>query len=190
MSSHTRSFMAALDLSCRLPVCAPLSMRRALGVVGLAEVITHLPRIYGEYRKLVSYARNNRPDAALLTDNPDFNLRLAADLKRLGVPVFYLVAPQVWAWRQGRVKTIRSLVDKLFCLFPFEEEWFRERGVEATYIGHPLAFTVRRTCTRDEFLRSSPTSLRPPHACPAPGQPDRRSVGGTFPLVLESCPAN
>lgn len=123
-----------------------------ISVVGLAEVVGHLPRIYGEYRRLIRYARRNSPAAALLTDNPDFNLRLARQLKRSGVPIFYLVAPQVWAWRQGRVKTIRQLVDKLFCLFPFEEAWFRERGVDATYIGHPLAKLVRPAFTRAEFL--------------------------------------
>jgi lipid-A-disaccharide synthase len=123
----------------------------ALAVVGLAEVATHLPRIYGEYRKLLRYVRKHRPAAAILTDNPDFHLRLARHLKRLGVPVFYLVAPQVWAWRQGRVKIIRKLVDKLFCLFPFEEPWFRERGVNALFIGHPLASMVRTSCSAKTF---------------------------------------
>ena len=129
----------------------PVIDAASLAVVGLAEVVGHLPRIYGEFRKLVRYAQDHRPDAALLTDNPDFHLRLARRLKRLGVPVFYLVAPQVWAWRQGRVRIIRDVVDKLYCLFPFEEHWFRERGVDATYIGHPLAHTVRITRSRREF---------------------------------------
>jgi lipid-A-disaccharide synthase len=123
-----------------------------LGVVGLAEVAGHLPGIYREYRKLIRFAEEHPPDAAILTDSPDFHLRLARHLKRLKVPVFYLVAPQVWAWRQGRVKTIRQLVDKLFCLFPFEEAWFRSHGVNATYIGHPLAAMVRRKLPRDEFF--------------------------------------
>jgi lipid-A-disaccharide synthase len=123
-----------------------------LSVVGLAEVVAHLPRIYREYRKLARVARERRPVAALLTDNPDFHLRLARRLKEAGTPVFYLVAPQAWAWRAGRVKTIRALVDKLFCLFPFEEAWFRERGVDATYIGHPLAARARVRQSRDEFL--------------------------------------
>jgi lipid-A-disaccharide synthase len=133
-----------------------------LGVVGLAEVAGHLPAIYGEYRKLIRFAEEHPPDAALLTDSPDFHLRLAWHLKRLKVPVFYLVAPQVWAWRQGRVKTIRELVDKLFCLFPFEEPWFRSRGVDATYIGHPLATMVKRKFSRDEFFKRYhlPTSTR------------------------------
>jgi lipid-A-disaccharide synthase len=123
----------------------------SLSVVGLAEVVVHLPRIYRQYRKLLRYARRHRPTAAILTDNPDFHLRLARHLKRLGVPVFYLVAPQVWAWRQGRVKTIRKLVNKLFCLFPFEEPWFLERGVDATYIGHPLASMVHTSLSATEF---------------------------------------
>jgi lipid-A-disaccharide synthase len=123
----------------------------SLAVVGLAEVVTHLPRIYGQYRRLLRYIRRNPPAFAILTDSPDFHLRLARHLKAMGVPVFYLVAPQVWAWRQGRVKTIRRRIDKLFCLFPFEEPWFRERGVDADYIGHPLAARVRPALTKAEF---------------------------------------
>ena len=132
-----------------------------LAVVGLAEVVSHLPRIYGEYRKLVRAAKANPPDLAILTDSPDFHLRLARHLKRMGVPVFYLVAPQVWAWRQGRVRIIRARVDKLFCLFPFEEPWFRARGVDATYIGHPLAASVRPSVSREAFF--SRHSLNPEH---------------------------
>jgi lipid-A-disaccharide synthase len=130
----------------------PIIDAHELAVVGLAEVVHHLPRIYSRYRALVHYVERNRPVAALLTDSPDFHLRLARHLKRLNVPVFYLVAPQVWAWREGRVRHIRKLVDKLFCLFPFEEPWFRERGVNATYIGHPLATLARPKLTRDQFL--------------------------------------
>jgi lipid-A-disaccharide synthase len=123
-----------------------------LAVVGLAEVVLHLPRIYGEYRKLIRFIERNRPDAAILSDSPDFHLRLARHLKRLDVPVFYVVAPQVWAWRQGRVRVMRDLVKKLFCLFPFEEDWFRRRNVDALYIGHPLASMVRLRTSRDQFL--------------------------------------
>jgi lipid-A-disaccharide synthase len=153
-----RRFPSAHFYGCAGPKLQALGVKPVidaanLSVVGLAEVVAHLPRIYGEYRKLIRYAREHRPAAALLTDNPDFHLRLARHLKRMGIPVFYLVAPQVWAWRQGRVKTIRALVDKLFCLFPFEEPWFRERGVDATYIGHPLAAAARTTLSRVDFLK-------------------------------------
>jgi lipid-A-disaccharide synthase len=130
----------------------PVIDAASLAVVGLAEVVAHLPRIYGEYRRLCRYAAEHPPVAALLTDSPDFHLRVARQMKMRGVPVYYLVAPQVWAWRQGRVKIIRKLVDKLFCLFPFEEEWFRARGVDATYIGHPLAYLAKVRSSRAEFL--------------------------------------
>lgn len=130
----------------------PVIDASSLAVVGLAEVVSHLPRIYGEYRKLLGYVRRHPPVAAILTDSPDFHLRLARHLKRMGVPVYYVVAPQVWAWRQGRVKTIRARVDKLFCLFPFEEPWFRERGVDTLHIGHPLVSVARTSKNREQFL--------------------------------------
>jgi lipid-A-disaccharide synthase len=123
-----------------------------LSVVGLAEVVSHLPGIYAQYRRLLRYIREDPPDAAILTDSPDFHLRLARHLRNLRIPVYYLVAPQVWAWRQGRVRLIRERVRKLFCLFPFEEPWFREHGVDATYIGHPLASTVKPRLTKPEFI--------------------------------------
>lgn len=130
----------------------PIVESERLAVAGLAEVVGHLPRIYGEYRKLVRFIERHPPDAAILTDSPDFHLRLARHLKRLHVPVFYLVAPQVWAWRESRVKIVRELTDRVFCLFPFEEPWFRARGVQATYIGHPLASMVHARLSRDEFF--------------------------------------
>ena len=111
----------------------------SLAVVGLLEVVSHIPRIYGEYRKLLAEARVQKPDLAILTDSPDFHLRVARQLTKSGIPVVYLVAPQAWAWRKGRVKTLRQAVRKLLCIFPFEEEFFRREGVNARYIGHPLA---------------------------------------------------
>lgn len=124
----------------------------SLSVVGLVEVVGHIPRIYGEYRRLISSARRERPDLAILTDSPDFHLRLAARLKSLGIPVVYLVAPQVWAWRKGRIRGIRRNIDRLLCIFPFEELFFRRHGVTADYVGHPLAGLVKATGTREEFF--------------------------------------
>ncbi len=125
----------------------------SLAVVGLLEVVSHIPRIYGEYRKLLRAAEVRRPDLAILTDSPDFHLRVARRLHRQGIPVIYLVAPQVWAWRKGRLKTLRRCLTRLLCIFPFEEEFFRREGVSATYIGYPLAGLVRPALTRDEFFR-------------------------------------
>jgi lipid-A-disaccharide synthase len=123
-----------------------------LAVVGLVEVVRHIPRIYGQFRKLVRAVEAERPDLAILTDSPSFHLRLAKKLKRRGVPVVYLVAPQVWAWKRWRVKQIRRDVDKLLCIFPFEEAFFREHGVDAEYIGHPLSRLIGPSCSREEFL--------------------------------------
>jgi lipid-A-disaccharide synthase len=125
----------------------------SLAVVGLLEVVSHIPRIYGEYRKLIRAAAEWRPDVAILTDSPDFHLRAARRLHRLGIPVVYLVAPQAWAWRQGRIPQMRRTIQRLLCIFPFEEEFFQRHGVRATYIGHPLAGLVAPSLTRDEFFR-------------------------------------
>ncbi|HLY19056.1 MAG TPA: lipid-A-disaccharide synthase [Bryobacteraceae bacterium] len=143
--------------------CAGPRMRRAgvepivdsasLAVVGLVEVVTHIPRIYGEYRKLLAAARHTRPDMAILTDSPDFHLRLARKLHSRGIPVVYLVAPQVWAWRRGRLPGMRGTLAHLLCIFPFEEEFFQGHGLAATYIGHPLAGLVKPSLPRAEFFR-------------------------------------
>jgi lipid-A-disaccharide synthase len=125
----------------------------SLAVVGLLEVVQHIPRIYGEYRKLLAAAEKERPDLAILTDSPDFHLRVARRLHRQGIPVIYLVAPQVWAWRKGRLREMRRNLRHLLCIFPFEEEFFRREGVPATYIGHPLSGLVRPALTRDDFFK-------------------------------------
>jgi lipid-A-disaccharide synthase len=124
---------------------------RSIAVVGIVEVLAHIPRIYGEFRKLKKAIATEKPDAAVLTDSPDFHFRLLKFLKRQGVPVVYLIAPQAWAWREGRVKTLRANVTRLLCVFPFEEEFFTRHGVPAAYIGHPLARIVKPSMTRDEF---------------------------------------
>ena len=130
----------------------PVVHASSIAVVGLVEVLEHIPRIYSEFRKLIRAAEQRRPRLAILTDSPDFNLRVAKHMKRLGIPVLYLVAPQVWAWRESRVKTMRRLIDHLLCIFPFEEQWFRDRGVNATYIGHPLTRIAKPSLGRFEFF--------------------------------------
>jgi len=123
----------------------------SLAVVGLVEVVAHLPRIYGEYRKLVRAAEDERPDLAILTDSPDFHLRLAKRLKALNIPVVYLVAPQVWAWRQGRLPVMRRTIERLLCIFPFEQAFFTKHGIAATYIGHPLTRLVQPSAPPEEL---------------------------------------
>ena len=117
------------------------SLRQAeeMSVMGLAEVLPKIPVILGILRELTAAAEARRPHAALLVDSPDFNLRLAERLKRLGVKVVYYVSPSVWAWRRGRVKTIARVVDRMLCILPFEEAFYENTGVSARFVGHPLA---------------------------------------------------
>jgi lipid-A-disaccharide synthase len=129
----------------------PIVDQRSLAVVGIIEVIPHIPRILGELNKLVRACAAEPPDVAILTDSPSFHLPLARKLKRQGVSVVYLVAPQAWAWKQGRVKTMRATLSRLLCIFPFEEEFFRKHGVPTTYIGHPLSRLAKPKLTRAEF---------------------------------------
>jgi lipid-A-disaccharide synthase len=129
----------------------PIVDQRSLAVVGIVEVLAHIPRIYGEFRKLIRASERQRPDVAVLTDSPDFHLRLAKKLHARGIPVVYLIAPQAWAWRGGRTKMMSRVLTRLLCIFPFEETFFRERGVPATFIGHPLARIVKPAMSRAEF---------------------------------------
>jgi subfamily B ATP-binding cassette protein MsbA len=110
-----------------------------VAVVGLVEVLAHLGAIVRAFLTLVSFARRERPELAVLVDFPDFNLLLARVLHRLGVPIVYYVSPQLWAWRRGRVKLIARLVRRMLVIFPFEAEFYRSHGVDVRFVGHPLA---------------------------------------------------
>ena len=125
----------------------------SLAVVGLVEVVTHLPRIRREFHKLLAAAGRERPDVAILTDSAGFHLRVARRLHAMGIPVIYLVAPQVWAWRQWRLPLMRRVLTRLLCIFPFEKAFFEKHGIPAVYIGHPLARLVKPSASRAE-LRS------------------------------------
>jgi len=122
-----------------------------VAVMGITEVIRHMPRIYAEYRKLKAAIRERRPDIAVLIDFPDVNLRLAEAFHALGIPVIFFVSPQLWAWKKGRIKRVRRFVDRMLVIFPFEEPFYRERGVDATYVGHPLADLALPTISREKF---------------------------------------
>ena len=109
-----------------------------LSVTGLVEVARVLPKTYAIYRKLVAEARANRPDVFVAVDFPDFNFRLARAVRRLGVPVVYYISPQLWAWRPGRMKTMKRIADRVLVIFPFEEEIYRKAEVPVEWVGHPL----------------------------------------------------
>ncbi|MEM7052367.1 MAG: lipid-A-disaccharide synthase [Acidobacteriota bacterium] len=109
-----------------------------ISVVGIVEALKILPRARRLFARLVKEAEARRPSAAVLIDSPDFNLRLARPLKDQGISVIYYISPQVWAWRKGRVHTIRRRVDRMLVLFPFEVDFYRRYGMDVTCVGHPL----------------------------------------------------
>jgi lipid-A-disaccharide synthase len=157
----------------------------SLAVVGLLEVVSHIPRIFGEYRRLLRAARELQPDVAILTDSPDFHLRVARQLHRQGIPVIYLVAPQVWAWRKGRLARMRRDLAHLLCIFPFEEEFFARAGIPATYIGHPLVDLVKPTLSREEFFRKHGLAEGRPTIAVLPGS-RRGEAARHLPALLEA----
>ena len=108
------------------------------GLFGYLEIVSSLRSTIGIYRSLKASLTRDRPSAVVLIDYPDFNLRLAKSAKRLGIPVFYYISPQLWAWRQGRVKKVDRYVDRMAVVFPFEPDFYQRHGVEVSFVGHPL----------------------------------------------------
>jgi len=106
--------------------------------VGVVEVVRHLGRYAQIYRLLQSHMRTWLPDAVVLIDSPDFNLRFAGRVKDHGIPVIYYISPQIWAWRKSRIKTIRKVVTKMLVILDFEEKIYRDAGVDVAFVGHPL----------------------------------------------------
>jgi lipid-A-disaccharide synthase len=124
----------------------------ALAIMGILEVARVLPRFIGAFRKLKATAIARSPDAVILVDWPEFNLRLASTLHRRGLKVIYYISPQLWAWRPRRVRSIKRDVDLLLSILPFESDWYRDRGVKhVAFVGHPLSGEVQTHLSREEF---------------------------------------
>jgi len=129
-----------------------ISPMEGLSVVGAIEIISHLPRIKRIFDRIKRETLIRRPVASVLIDSPDFNIRLAKILKKLSIPVLYYISPTVWAWRKGRLKTIKKTVDKMLLIFPFEERIYESRQIPAVYVGHPLKERVKISLTKEEFF--------------------------------------
>ena len=165
-----------------------------LTVTGLTEAVRVLPRAYGMYRHLVAGARERKPDVCVLIDFPDFNFRLMAAMRRLGVPVVYYISPQLWAWRPGRMRTMRRCVDKVLVIFPFEAPLYERAGIPVEHVGHPLVDLARTTQTRQAFLTDLGLAPEAPTVALLPGsRPNevRRIVPGlaaAIPLIRSHVP--
>ena len=127
-----------------------------LAHMGLVEVLRELPRIRKIMHRLVAEAERRRPVVAVLVDSPDFNLRLAARLAKLGIPVVLYVSPQLWAWRRGRVRVVRRLAREVLCILPFEVPFYETHDVKARYVGHPLVDEIDRVGLLDREAAPQP----------------------------------
>ena len=165
--------------------CDTLVDAKDLAVVGITEILSHLPKIYSLFRKLIAEADRRRPDLAIVIDAPAFNWRVARAMRKRGIPVVYYVCPQFWAWRQGRVRLLRDNVTKALAIFPFEEQFFRERGVDTTFIGHPLAGLPLPTVSRGDFAAQHQIDASKPWITLMPGS-RRKEVAMNLPTMLQA----
>src|SRR5258707_915613 len=131
--------------------CDTVVDAKDLAVVGITEILGHLPKIWRLFHRLIEEADRRKPDLAIVIDSPAFNWRVARQMKKRGIPVVYYVCPQFWAWRQGRVRLLRKYVDNALVIFPFEEKFYRDRGVDAAFVGHPLAHLPAPEISREDY---------------------------------------
>jgi len=165
--------------------CDTVVDARDLAVVGISEIVSHLPKIYGLFHKLIAEADRRHPDLAIVIDSPAFNWRIARRIRKRGIPVVYYVCPQFWAWRQGRVRLLRKYVDKALVIFPFEEKFYRDRGVDATFVGHPLADLSPPPIDRAAYASLNKLDITKQWLTLMPGS-RMKEVRMNLPTILES----
>jgi lipid-A-disaccharide synthase len=192
-SSESIEFLGAGGDRMRAAGCDIIIDAKDLAVVGITEIVSHLPKILGLYKKLIRATDARRPALAIVIDSPAFNWRVARQMRKRGIPVVYYVCPQFWAWRQGRVKLLRKYVNKALVIFPFEEKFYRDRGVDATFVGHPLAGLPAPAITREAYAAEH---VWGGHSCPSldPAKPwitlmpgsRRKEVRMNLPTILEA----
>jgi lipid-A-disaccharide synthase len=167
---------------------------QGMSVTGLTEALRVLPRSFAMLRVLAAAARDQRPDVFVAIDFPDFNFRLMSALHRLGIPVVYYISPQLWAWRPGRMQTMKRYVDRVLVIFPFEEDLYRRENVPVEFVGHPLVDLVRVQAPRAALLREHGLEPAAPTVALLPGsRPNelRRIVPGiaaSLPLIASKVP--
>src|SRR6266446_10345991 len=148
-----------------------------LSILGLWEIARALPKFWRAFGELKRAAIKSKPEAAILVDWPDFNLRLARWLHRRGIKVIYYVSPQLWAWRSYRARNVRRDVDLLLSILPFEKDWYANRGMtHVEYVGHPLAGEVNPDCDRQEFCRRHNLDAARPIVAMLPGSRHKELV--------------
>ena len=164
----------------------PVVQTDDLSILGLLEIGRALPKFWRAFKTLRQAATERKPDAVILVDWPDFNLRLARSLHRRGLKVIYYISPQLWAWRSHRVRTIRRDVDLMLTILPFEPDWYAKRGVKhAEFVGHPLAGSVTTRYGREEFCRFNKLDPKKPIISLLPGS-RRKELERILPPMLDA----
>ena len=157
-----------------------------VSVVGITEILSHLPSLVRAMRRLVAEAARRRPVFAILTDFPGFHLRLARKLRPLGVRNIYYICPQFWAWRPWRVRVVRRRFAQALCIFPFEEKFYSEAGVPTKFIGHPLVDMVQPAQNRQDFCRQQSLDAAQPIVAVLPGSRPAE-IAQHLPMIREAC---
>src|SRR5207253_487676 len=177
-------FFGSTGAQMRAAEVEPVVRADELAILGLWEIARALPRFWRAFRELKRSAIERKPDAAILVDWPDFNLRLAKWLRRRGVPVIYYVSPQLWAWRSYRARSVRRDVGLLLSILPFEKDWYAARGMtHVEYVGHPLTGEVRERYNRAEFCRRHDLDPTKPIIALLPGSRHKELVRILPPLL-------
>jgi len=156
---------------------------RHLSVTGFIEVIKHLSFFKEVMADVVGQCEARRPDAAILLDYPGFNIRLGMKLKAMGIPVYYYISPQVWAWKKGRVKTMRQFIKHMFVIFPFEEDFYKEQGIPVTFAGHPVVEKDFHLPQRSEFYSQHQLDENKPVVALLPGSRRNELEKHTQPML-------
>jgi lipid-A-disaccharide synthase len=156
-------------------------------MVGITEIFAGLPRAYRAFHELLAEVDRRRPQLAVLIDSPSLNLRLAKRLKARRIPIIYFISPQLWAWKKWRMRHVRERVDKMLCIFDFEEAIYRKAGVPVEYVGHPLAEMMERRprVSRAEFFARAGLDSKAPTVALLPGS-RRIEVAYNLPALLDA----
>jgi len=156
-----------------------------LSIMGFVEVIKHLPRMMKIMGKTIDTITRTKPDRVILIDYPGFNLRLGKNIQHLGIPITYFILPQVWAWKEKRVETMKAVLDQALSIFPFEQDWFETRGLPANYVGHPFAEQEHVDETSKDFYQRHDLTIEHPVLVLLPGS-RQQEVDRHWPIFLKT----
>ncbi len=142
---------------------------RNISLMGINEIFPKLKHIWTAFRRIKNHLKHIKPSLVILVDFPGFNMRVAKMAKKYGIPVLYFIPPQIWAWRQRRIKTIKKIIDKVVCILPFEKKLYDAYDIDATYVGHPFANNVKPLLTKEEFIKKTAIQSKTPIITLMPG---------------------